>query len=285
MRKIKRPEFPLAEIVELCAGSVRDAGLSARLLAARAHLSAGEADYIGKATRGELYAIPVSGAAGDITQAEMSRLYNRTFVRANGPTRHIYDAIKLLAAGAICPLCNQRTVSTLDHHLSKQDYPDFAITPVNLVPACRDCNTDTLARESDSPQKQTFHPYFDYIEDATWLVASIEKTAPPVIKFAVSPPGAWDDNKRMKIEHHFETFRLGMLYSAHAAVELQNIYGELESIDKSGGANAMREELRQRFSSRAGVTSNNWQAAMYAALASSAWFCEGGYKSISPPAL
>lgn len=140
---------------------------------------------------------------------------------------------------------------------------------------------DTLARESDSPQTQTFHPYFDSIEDVTWLVASIEETAPPVIRFAVSAPDTWEDNKRMKIEHHFETFKLGILYSAHAAVELQNIYGELESIDESGGANAMREELRQRSNSRARVTRNNWQAAMYAALASSAWFCEGGYKSIT----
>jgi hypothetical protein len=89
----------------------------------------------------------------------------------------------------------------------------------------------------------------------------------------------------MKIEHHFETFKLGILYSAHAAGELQNIYGELEAIHGSGGADAMREELRMRSSSRARVTRNNWQAAMYDALASSAWFCEGGYRSIVPQPL
>ena len=284
MRKINRLQFPLTEIVELCAGSIRNPDLSARLLAARPDFGAWEDGYVDSATKGKLYAIPVSGMAGDITQAEMKGLYSGTFARANGPTRHIYDAIKLLAVGAICPLCNQRTVSTLDHHLSKQDYPGFAITPANLVPACRDCNMDTLARKSDTPQTQTFHPYFDSIDDATWLFASIEETAPLVIRFAVSAPNAWDDNKRMKIEHHFKTFKLGMLYSAHAAVELQNIYGELESIAESGGANTMREELLQRCNSRARVTRNNWQAAMYDALASSAWFCEGGYRSIVPPA-
>ena len=285
MRKINRPQFPLAEIVELCAGSIRNPDLSARLLAARPNFGAWEGGYVDIATRGELYTVPVSHMAGDITQAEMSGLYSGTFARANGPTRHIYDAIKLLAVGAICPLCNQRTVSTLDHHLSKQDYPGFAITPVNLVPACRDCNMDTLARKSDTPQTQTFHPYFDSIDDVTWLVASIEETAPPVIRFAVLAPNAWDDNKRMKIGHHFETFKLGILYSAHAAGELQNIYGELEAIHGSGGVHAMREELRLRSSSRARVTRNNWQAAMYEALASSAWFCEGGYRSIAPQPL
>lgn len=64
-----------------------------------------------------------------------------------------------------------------------------------------------------------------------------------------------------------------------------NFSGELEAIHESGGADAMREELRMRSSSRARVTRNNWQAAMYDALASSAWFCEGGYRSIVPQPL
>lgn len=281
MRKINRPQFPLQEIIHLCAGSVRDGQLSERLVAAIPDFSDWEANYVDRAATGELYTIPVSNMAGTITQGEMSNLYSNTFARINGPTRHIYDAIKLLATGAICPLCNQRTVSTLDHHLSKQNYPGFAVTPVNLVPACRDCNMDTLARKSDTLQTQTFHPYFDSIDDAIWLAAYVEESTPPVVRYCTSPPAAWDDRRRLKVSHHFETFKLGVLYSTHAASELQNILGDLEFIDESGGSEAIRSEMRQRAGSRRRVNRNNWQAAMYDALADSAWFCEGGYKRIA----
>ena len=39
-----------------------------------------------------------------------------------------------------CPFCGIGTVSTLDHYLPKSKYPALAITPKNMIPACRDCN-------------------------------------------------------------------------------------------------------------------------------------------------
>ena len=61
-------------------------------------------------------------------------------VRKNGPGRATYDLLKLSAKGGFCPLCGQRNVSTLDHYLPKESYPDLSILPINLVRACSDCN-------------------------------------------------------------------------------------------------------------------------------------------------
>jgi hypothetical protein len=47
-----------------------------------------------------------------ISQEEMSWLYSNSFSQKGGPTRDIYNALKALAPGEICPLCNQQVVRT-----------------------------------------------------------------------------------------------------------------------------------------------------------------------------
>ena len=39
-----------------------------------------------------------------------------------------------------CPFCGVGRVSTLDHYLPKTKYPTYAVTPVNLVACCAECN-------------------------------------------------------------------------------------------------------------------------------------------------
>lgn len=280
MRKIDLPVSNVQSIVAACAQNIQNRELATRLVAAQKHFTQYEKTYAALARDNQLYTFPVEEITYGITQKEMSWLYSKAFSRKGSVTRPIYDEIKALAHGEICPLCNQRIVSTLDHHLSKQDYPAFAVTPINLVPSCRDCNSDTLARKMHVSDDQTFHPYFDNVDDEIWLFAFVEQVIPPVVRFQAIPPKLWDHGKRIKVEHHFQTFKLGMLYTVHAGSELQNIYGDIEAMDRNGGAQAICNELTQRALARRRVVRNTWQAAMYEALASSNWFCQGGFRGI-----
>jgi len=277
MRDMLPPTNAVVEILNACTNSIQNQELAGRLTAALGHFSALEVDYRDRALASLLYTLPVERITGGITQAEMSWLYTAVFARLNGPTRHIYDAIKLAAPGLICPLCNQRTVGTLDHHMSKQSYPGFAVTPLNLVPACKDCNTDTGARAVTTAAEQTFHPYFDHIDDEIWLHAVVEESSPPVIRFEARPPQTWEPSKRSKVENHFHTFKLGVLYSVHAGAELQNIEDDVLRLAQKEGPNGLKEEFTHRASGRRKKVRNNWQAAMYSALANSDWFCQEGY--------
>lgn len=280
MRKINLPAFSVAPIIAACAASIENKDLGVRLLAAQANFTNLEQEYAVRANNNSLHSFPVETQTNGISQEEMSWLYSRSFARKRAPTRPIYDAIKLLASGEICPLCNQRVVRTLDHHLSKQDYPSFAVTPTNLVPACRDCNSDTLARKLQVADDQTFHPYFDDVDDEVWLYAHVEELTPPVVQFEVHGPANWEHGKRVKVEQHFRVFKLGPLYTAHAGSELQNLYGDIDFMASRGGAQVVRDELAQRALARRRIFKNNWQAAMYDALAKSDWFCGGGFRRI-----
>lgn len=62
-----------------------------------------------------------------------------------------------------CPACGEEgTPNTLDHYLPKDDYPHFAITPVNLAPMCDICQLAKGTETVDAAGRRIFlHPYYD----------------------------------------------------------------------------------------------------------------------------
>ena len=139
---------------------------------------------------------------GHVTGTEMKNLYTGTFRRKETRTRDIYNRIKAMPKLGICPLCGQRVVATLDHYLPQDSHPIFAVMPVNLVASCRDCNTIKHTWQPSSANDQTLHPYFDNVDDETWLVADIEESAPPALIFSAKPPPAWDYIKQERVKTH-----------------------------------------------------------------------------------
>lgn len=216
------------------------------------------------------------GVGGLVTTAEMRKVYKDTFVRSAG-TRSIYDAIKKLPENDICPLCGQRTVSTLDHYLPQSGHPALVVTAINLVPACSDCNKIKLAKLANCEVDQTLHPYFDSIDHDRWLFATVQESAPAALVFWVAPPESWGEVIFHRIDAHFREFELGKLYASHSAVELGNIRYGLQQIATAGSVAMIKQHLRREAASRSMSHPNSWQRATYEALADSDWFCNGGF--------
>lgn len=277
MNKILPPTFTVEEVIRLCASSIRSKpGLAQRLRNAIAEFRTRETEYQTAAQNAGLFNILEEPAFGVIDSGEMSDLYDKTFVRSVG-TRPIYDALQQAAPGRICPLCNQRTVRTLDHHLSKAHHPALAVSPFNLVPACRECNEDTGTRRPRTLEEQTLHPYFDDVTDQIWLKASFEIHPNAAVQYSAVPPGTWPEEKRAIVSRHFEVFGLAVLYTVHAAVEISNIMQELIDIHTAEGWTGVADEMGIRANSRRRRTLNSWQGAFYQAASESQWFCDEGF--------
>ncbi len=278
MRKLPKPQDRASTILTLCANSVRDPGLSNRLRSAAVvnAISMEETQYDTNGANASLYSISASATlANTISTSEMISLYTNTFVQGNN-LRSIYNKIKSAPKNGICPLCGQRVVSTLDHYLPKSSYASLAVTPVNLVPSCSDCNKRKLAVIPRTASEQTFHPYYDDPDDATWLVASVAISTPPSLVFSVTQPVGWSKIKYNRAQKHFTTYGLGQLYATHAAEELTNISHVLSIMSEERSARLVQQYLEEQAASRKAAARNSWQAAMYQALCESSWFCSQG---------
>ncbi|MCE5268403.1 MAG: HNH endonuclease [Planctomycetaceae bacterium] len=279
MRKLDMPAEDAGQVFRMCIGGVRNAALRRRLASVEANIVADANAFRYAASTAMLHTmLPEEDIAGIVSKSEMSDVYTQRMAKKGSSGRPIYDKLLAAPAHGRCPLCGQRTVSTLDHHLPKAHYPTLAVVPINLIPTCADCNrakTDAIAQ---TREEQTLHPYFDNIENDSWLEADVIEDVPASLRFCVSPPVDWDESKAARVRHHFKVFKLAALYASHAAEELAGMRYRLKKLFDEADAEAVVEHLWEEAESRAAINVNSWQTAMYRALASSNWYCNGGFR-------
>lgn len=278
MRRLNPPIDDVAKVYRQCASSVRDNEKKNRMLLIEPEIAAASEEYITAATNAALNEIPLTeGVSNTVSTNEMVSLYKTHMVRKRAAAREVYDRLMSSPRYNKCPLCGQRVVSTLDHHLPESRYPTFAVFPHNLVPACKDCNKEKGTAIPTDIEKQTIHPYFDDFETERWLYASVSNTTPVVLSFFVSPPNHWSEIKQRRAAYHFNILKLNKLFTAHAAEELANIRYYLTELYRKTGKQGVRDHLQQVATSRSAVQMNSWQTATYEAIASDDWFCDGGF--------
>ncbi len=278
MWTVQSPTFSASETFEICISRIRDSALRVRLTSIAPIIAVAADDYEVRGEARTLNLIAASGSVGGIvTRDEMVDVYDQRMAGKAGPGRWIYDQIKLLPKGDRCPFCDQRNVSTLDHFLPKTHYPALAVTPMNLVGMCMECNKLKLSLAPTAAEELIMHPYFDDVSPDQWLVAQVVQQNPCGIVFSVVRPASWDDVTFARVSAHFALFGLDNLYSSEGARELANIRHNLQMHFDAGGLTAVQTELRHQWQSRRANQLNSWQTAMYEAIAHDNWFCAGGF--------
>ena len=281
MKRLNPPAFDSAQAIDTCASGISDLNRADALRQALPTIEEAEQNYLALGPSGELYRIAQSENVTPLLNVEqMSMIYKQHFVRAGSPSRPLYEQIRMGAEYDICPLCGQRVVTSVDHYLPKSLYPQLALTPINLVPACSDCNKSKLARSPRNAQEQSLHPYFDDLGNERWLIAEVRPSAPPTISFGIRPPSVWSEVLTTRVSNHFAMLGLAELYAAQAASELADISYALADVGNAGGSKDIRSHLERELKSRAARDPNSWKTALYDALSSSNWFCEIGYQQI-----
>lgn len=280
MIKLEVPDLDAGALFALCISRVRNPALRARLGSVAPDVIQASNTFRDLAAQVRLHEFVREAVVGGVVStAEMEAVYTQRMVPKTAPGRAAYDKLMSLAQSGKCPLCAQRDASTLDHHLPKAHYPVLAVTPLNLVPSCKDCNKAKLANLPANASEETLHPYFDDIDGDRWLFASVQATRPASLRYFVDPPDHWDAVLAARVLLHFETLGLGELYAAQGADELLNIRHQLGAIHDTGGAATVRNELLSRAASAHAVRVNGWRASAFEAFAESAWFCGGGFRA------
>ncbi|WP_319798029.1 HNH endonuclease signature motif containing protein [Nitrobacter sp.] len=280
MNKLPPPQIPFADALSEAVSGVGDPALCARYNDAFANAAAIEAHYAQVASSAGLHALPrLIGpddpvVHGTLRKSELTKLYTQYFVPQGKPARAIYDKVKV-SAGGKCPLCGGiGHVRTLDHYLPKANFPLYSVLPANLVPCCRDCNSEKLNAFANQKADQTLHPYFDHVRffQERWIQARVIPTSPPVVEFFVEAPAAWHPEDRSRVAAHFLEYGLGDKFSVEAAADLpETIRSRATTL--AGHSPAEYSAYLLEKSQNIDLPVNNWRRVMFAALATDHWFC------------
>lgn len=280
MWRIAKPEITALEAFDTCRAGIALPDLSQRLEGIRDEVEQAEEKFDAAAAAADLLQIVTSGdVAGRVTANEMEQLYTRHMARSKSRGRAIYDKLMIAASHDQCPFCGHRNVSTLDHTLPKAQHPALAVTPICLIPCCKDCNHAKGNLILGSKVEQLLNAYYDDVENERWLYAEIVEGSPPGAKFYVETPEEMDDVIAYRIANHFGSLELAKLYASQAGRQLQNMKGALTEIYDAAGIAAVRQDLKRRAMSFAAISLNSWEGALLEAAASSDWYCNEGFRA------
>lgn len=214
---------------------------------------------------------------GGITKSEFVYLYDYYMIKRE-PGRSIYDAI-LVAANDECPLCGGvGHARTIDHYLPKANYPQYSVLSYNLIPACRDCNSDKKNPVITEAKKQHFHPYYDQacFYEEPWIIATVSHVSPCVITYTARPPELWTVLNKERAANHFDFFNIAKRYSIRAAEELAILVHQRKSFLRQFSPEAFSQYL-QSIADSPNLFPNHWKKVMYKALAMDEWFCNSEF--------
>lgn len=277
MRRLPKPTISTHTAFTTCSSGSPSEDLRSRLAAITPEVVARAERYEALATLRCLNLIERrESIEGQVSLTEMKDLYKRSLSSRAGVARDIYDELVSSVPYRTCPLCGVGVVSTLDHHLPQSRYIDFVVTPINLVPACADCNKAKLARYPRLAEEQTIHPYFECFTEETWLFAEVLHVSPPAVRFSVNPPPHWNEIDRAIVRQHFMVFKLASLFTSNAASELSDLRFYLAT-RLNGNAAAIKKFLSEQAETCRESHLNSWRTAAYTSLSQDDWFANIGF--------
>lgn len=267
MRKLNAPGDSVQDVFSTCIENYRDTALKDRLRSIIPILTDEASRFEACVLTSQTHTIPTAdNVGGVVSKDEMLNVYKFKFV--GGPGRPYYDKYMSLPANGRCPVCGIGIVATLDHYLPKSKYPALAVTPKNMIPACRDCNLGE--KRAFSPRKaeeEPLHPYFDDVEQDVWLSVKFDVEGEDLLPtYFVRKPAVWSDLLFKRVENHMDLYNLYTSYAVHATEEITGRSGIWHVFLNKCGKGFLAASFHEEATSREQSFLNSWQSALYRGL-------------------
>ena len=275
MRQISPPSCKATYVYDICINSISDNDLRTRLAGIRSYIEDSEDDYHNHAREQGFHEVSRNDCEnhevvhGGVSKKEMKDVYSAHMVPKRKPARLIYDAILSGAPLGRCPFCGVGYVSTLDHYLPKESFPNLSVVPANLIPCCRDCNSEKGSSWPRNASDQIIHPYYgarEFIVEQ-WLYARIIDEGRLIVEYYVDPPSSWSPISTERVRRHFTTFKLAHRYAIEANNEIAARKDGFDKYAAKCGFLALSDLLDSQHSTYRRQHVNSWQTALYQELA------------------
>lgn len=170
-----------------------------------------------------------------------------------------------------CPYCGLPGAGTTEHILPKEDYPEYAIHILNLIPCCNICNSGKGQKvRDDSGNPEFINFYYHDIESSEFLKSDLtfDSKGKPKFIFRLEFCPEFDTILRQTIENHYGNLHLLVRYNSLA----DSKYAECEMTIlsfASGGADIVVALSNYKNIVEKSYGKNHYYSAMIRAMATS----------------
>ena len=197
---------------------------------------------------------------------ELGQVYKDKFSKDGAIGRKYYDIIMAGAKG-VCPICGTGTPSHLDHYLPKSEYATLVVTPVNLIPTCRDCNMEKGRYHARESSMLPFHPYYDSVQ-LQWLEMKMNFWEDGTFsgEFYNGIDSVGHPLEKQRVDAHMKVHNLEKTLSSKVLTELDSIKYRHRKMLMNSTVEDLRTELEEMRESAECDDINSWKSALYRAL-------------------
>ena len=105
-----------------------------------------------------------------------------------------------------CPNCTIEKVASLDHYIPKEEFPEFSVNPLNLIPSCTTCNSKKNEYWKDDKRLLFLNLYSARIPQVLFLFVDIKSKTE--FKFRLENKYNIDSNLFKIIKSHYVRLEL-----------------------------------------------------------------------------
>ncbi|WP_452231777.1 hypothetical protein [Lacinutrix sp. MEBiC02595] len=225
------------------------------------------ADYKDKFDNNNLFAISAHGFEGE-DKANLLKLYS-------SQRKPIIELKKELTTNEFnqrinnCPNCTIEKVASLDHYIPKDEFPEFSVNPINLIPCCSTCNSKKKENWKGDKNLLFLNLYSLTIPNSQYLFVSIVSKIE--FTFELKNISNIDLNLFKVIKSHYDKLNLLQRFREDS----DEVIAELDLLISSGKDSISDEiELKKfiknhysKIEARDGI--NNWKIVLVNAMINS----------------
>ena len=176
------------------------------------------------------------------------------------------------SVGMKCQFCGIEIISTYDHYLPKEKFPEFSVHAPNLIPCCSTCNNKKrTAFLTELGERAIINVYYELIPNNQYLFSKIDfRSGFPVANFYLEKPSSHSECLFRLISEHYSRLNLLERYRENAPEILSETRVSIIFHEHSISVDTARIWLRTEaeiISNRYSV--NNWKVALLYAMANS----------------
>ncbi|WP_323773899.1 HNH endonuclease [Alcanivorax sp.] len=176
----------------------------------------------------------------------------------------------------ICPYCGILTPNSTDHYVPKDDYPEYSILAVNLVPCCLQCNGKKGDFWKSGGGRGVINFYLDSLPQEEILECRVGFDGGiPEVEFSLNNHCGIDLNLFGLISSHYKRLNLFERFKDSSNDEITSTLDSVQSCSSPSSIEEVRGMLlinRDKKIARYGI--NYWKCALLKGLAHSDEFCD-----------
>ncbi len=158
----------------------------------------------------------------------------------------------------LCPNCTIGEVASLDHFIPKDEFPEFSVNPINLVPCCSTCNSKKKDNWKDNDKMLFLNLYADVIPNIQYLFVEVKSKLD--FKFVVDNRNNIDENLFEIIDSHYEKLGLTQRFRENSDKIITELAGLISSFSSLVQEEELVRVIKKHYKDKEPILGvNNWE--------------------------